>query len=497
MRLFEIIMLGCSALNLVVYRMKAGSPTRQNILALTTIALVFAALLHMDNEGLRWQMLFTYVMAVVLVCINVKQFLRPTEARTYPLWRKALISVGICIVFVVSAAVPALLPVFSFEKLTGPYAVGTVTYHWQDASREETFTAEPRDRRELMVQLWYPAEPNDGTDRESAPYLPQRRAFAKDVERQYGMPAFLLKYIDLVGTRSTEQAPAAKALPKYPVIVFSHGFPGTRFSNTFQVEELASHGYVVASIDHAYSAIATVFPDGRTASFSDQGPSATDLDGSDRLISEVWVKDARFVLDELTKLNEADSDELLSGKLDLSRVGMMGHSFGGANAAQTLLADDRFKAGINMDGTFFGLGDLSNGLRQPFMLMDTSDTGQSARRNGPPEKPTDELLQSMGMTPEQYDRLRRVWNRGDSVLGHGAYELTLEGAQHLSFSDFYLYSPALSWLTGTSIQTREAHRLINAYTVAFFDQYLQGKPSPLLDSNAPQPPHARFIRNIQ
>lgn len=496
MRLFEIILLSCSALNLIVYRMKAGSPLRQNLLALTTIALVFAALLHMDNEGLRWQMSFTYVLAIVLVSINVKRFLHPKAVKNYPLWRKMLVSVGICIVFVVSAAVPALLPVFSFEKLTGPYAVGTVTYHWQDASREETFTEDPRDRRELMVQLWYPAEPDDDTSGNPALYIPQRRDFAKDVERQYGIPAFLFKYFDLVHTRSTENAPVDKALSKYPVVLFSHGFPGTRFSNTFQIEELVSHGYVVASIDHAYSAIATVFPDGRTVSFSNQGPEPDDLDGSDRLVSEVWVKDARFVLDQLTKLNDADSGELLSGKLDLSRVGMLGHSFGGANAAQTLLADDRFKAGINMDGTFFGLGDLSNGLSQPFMLMDTSDSGESARRNGPPDKPTSELLRSMGMTPEQYDKLRRVWNRGDSVLRHGAYELTLEGAQHLSFSDFYLYSPALPWLTGTSIRTREAHRLINAYTVAFFDQYLQGKPSPLLEPDAPQLPHAKLFRNI-
>jgi hypothetical protein len=49
----------------------------------------------------------------------------------------------------------------------------------------------------------------------------------------------------------------------YPVLIFLEGLNGLRRMNTFQVEELVSHGYVIAAIDQPYTAAEVVFPDGR------------------------------------------------------------------------------------------------------------------------------------------------------------------------------------------------------------------------------------------
>ncbi|MFD2881538.1 hypothetical protein ACFTAO_45695 [Paenibacillus rhizoplanae] len=50
---------------------------------------------------------------------------------------------------------------------------------------------------------------------------------------------------------------------KYPLIVFSHGAFGVRESNASTFTELASHGYVVVSIDHPYHSFYTQGADGK------------------------------------------------------------------------------------------------------------------------------------------------------------------------------------------------------------------------------------------
>ncbi len=77
---------------------------------------------------------------------------------------------------VVAAAPPALLPVFQFPRPTGPYPIGTLTDHWIDSTRPEVFTADPSDRRELMVQLWDPARYQRGAPR--APYVERPETLA-------------------------------------------------------------------------------------------------------------------------------------------------------------------------------------------------------------------------------------------------------------------------------------------------------------------------------
>lgn len=258
------------------------------------------------------------------------------------------------------------------------------------------------------------------------------------------------------------------------------------------MEELVSHGYIVACIDYSYHSLATVLPNKKLVLLSDNVPELTDWDSWDQLISETWVPDSIFVLDQLEQLNTKDPNGILKGKINLARAGMFGHSFGGAATAQTLLADLRFKAGMNMDGTLFGKGDLKDGLKQPFLMMNV----KTAEINRADEPNREELLQ-IGMTREDFDFIaKEIPMRKNNLLKNGGYSVMIDQIDHLSFTDLYLLSPFFSW--NQPMTPRKAHTIINDYTLAFFDKHLKGKKDTLFDRpSSPFPEVKVFLPAIK
>lgn len=454
------------------------------------VSLAFSTLLTLLQplvEGYRWQMVATYLLTLFLWGIVGKGRAKAQTAKQMKYhrsgWKKALLG-GLAVIYALIAGIPPVfLPVFSFEALTGSYAVGTVTYRWVDPKRGEVYTDNPSDHRELMVQVWYPSpEGEQGKKNSYVPYLPQ---FSQEISKQYGIPAFLLSYLHLVQTHSIEQSKLSEAVPKYPIVLFSPGVGGTRFQNMFQVEELASHGYIVVGIEHPYHSVATVFPDGHATGLSKM--NLLDLSASDKMISEVIVKDIQFVLDQIESLDRNDSTGRFKGRIDLERIGVMGHSIGGAAAAQMLLLDPRVKAGINMDGTFFGEPIPKSGFKKPFMLMKSETPAATETEKQPPQ----EILDKYGFTLEEFNNITKdIETRKQNSLAGGGYALMIRHTQHLSYSDFYMYSPLLQWMNGTN--PKHEHQIINAYTVAFFDQFLQNKPSSLLHGTARPYPDAHL-----
>jgi dienelactone hydrolase len=221
-----------------------------------------------------------------------------------------------------------------------------------------------------------------------------------------------------------------------------------------------------------------VLPNGKPVLLSDSLPEMTDWDSWDQLVTDTWVPDSTFVLDQMEQLNVKDPNGILKGKINLTSVGMFGHSYGGAAAAQTLLADSRFKAGVNMDGTLFGKGDLKDGLKQPFLMMNV----KTPEINSADEPNEEELLQA-GMTLEDYDFIaKEIPMRKNNLLKNGGYSVMIDQVDHLSFTDLYLLSPFFSW--NHQMTPRQAHTIINDYTLAFFDKHLKGKTDTLFDSSS-------------
>ncbi len=293
------------------------------------------------------------------------------------------------------------------------------------------------------------------------------RELSRELASNFGLSEKeLIEQIQGVTTNGIINAAVAETESDYPVLFFSHGFGSPSEFNTINAEELASQGYVVVSMNHTYDSLLTVFPDGRTVGQSPIFNTQDEAKFIELAKQSVGIRaeDAQFVLDELEEINAGDDPlGLLNGKLDLDNVGFLGYSLGGATAAETLLQDERFKAGINLDGGLF-LNGVNESLSQPFMFMNNENfVGEIS-----------ELQQSF------FDNLQ-----------NDGYQLKIKETNHQSFIDLPLVLTELKD-AGINlgeldnliapIQPERATTIINDYTVAFFDKYLKNEDSPLLEA---------------
>jgi predicted dienelactone hydrolase len=274
---------------------------------------------------------------------------------------------------------------------------------------------------------------------------------------------------------------------RYPVVVFTPSWGGVRSDNTIQAEELASHGFVVVGVDHPYSSDRVVFPDGRVAlsaltQFLDYASEET-LAATERAAEEqlrIRVADVRFVLDELERLDRSDPAGLLTARLDTSKVGFFGHSFGGAVSAEVCRADPRVLTGADLDGLIFG-EPRRTGFGKPFLIF-SDDT----------RIPPAAEIESLKPVP------RRRWSyiaENDRAMRRGlaqvnGYFAVLRGSRHANFCDSPYYSPfrrlrPVNDSEPGPIRHERAMKILNAYLLSLFRRHLKGEEDGLLDSPTP------------
>jgi predicted dienelactone hydrolase len=294
------------------------------------------------------------------------------------------------------------------------------------------------------MQLWYPRAAGKGSHE---PYMP--REVAELVAADGGLPASILTGVKLAAVSNAAPLHRAGA---WPVVLFSTGYGVERQLYTGLVQDLASHGYVVAAIDHPHDAGIVSFPDGHTVSIGKVGESPDAVSNA----LTVRIADTRYVLDALRRLDR-DRRNPFSGMLDLAHVGMFGHSLGGATAASTMLVDGRIDAGLDMDGSLFGEVAVT-GLPRPFMLF-SADPGFRHKPN-----------------------LAQFWGH----LKGPRYAVDFAGAAHLAFTDLVFLAPQLAGtreaaararirpLVGT-IDPTTAYAAERACVLAYFDRTLKSK----------------------
>ncbi|MGC5285343.1 alpha/beta hydrolase family protein [Micromonospora sp. DT231] len=347
---------------------------------------------------------------------------------------------------------------------TGPYRVGTVSLHLVDRSQPDPL-AGPGRYRELMVSVWYPAR--DVRRYPRAPWM---------------TPASMRALLDSAGfapdaalaplTAGHEGAPVRHSGRRLPVVVYSHGAGSHRSDTTIVVQELASHGYVVVTVDHTYDGLSE-FPDGRVTVREDNVDSTP----------WTYTRDVRFVLDQIADLADGRNPDVdhtplpagLGAALDLSRIGMFGWSKGGTATALTMGTDRRIRAGLSLDGPMVSQPLPATDLYRPFMLM------------------TAELTRAAEPAVAEFFTHLRGWR----------LDIQATGAVHSSYGDNQWLLPQLARIIGMSdeelaglvgtLDPARAVRIGQAYPLAFFDLHLRHRGGHLLSGPSRSFPEVTFI----
>jgi dienelactone hydrolase len=321
----------------------------------------------------------------------------------------------------------ALLPAFAFPQYhmiatTGDLEVATVLYTYTDSKRVETYTntGEPR---KLNVQFWYPKNSKED----------------------------------------------------YPLLVFSHGGLGIRTSNESLYNELASHGYVVCSIDHTYHSLFTTDVDGNRIS-ADSGYmkecSKEDAKKDKQQSYEYYQKwmelrtgDINFVIDHILSEAQNSKGDIAYQKIDISKIGVMGHSLGGA--AVLGIGRERKDVGAVM------------ALEAPFLCdIQGVEADEFVFEDEPYPIPLLSIYSdsSWGHLSEwaQYEENYAILSDSDP----NTHDVYLKGTGHFSLTDLALTSPLFTCIFNGQLpqmDTEVCLKRINQLTLDFFNCYLKGK----------------------
>jgi len=194
--------------------------------------------------------------------------------------------------------IDAVTPMAPEHAAYGPLPVGVRTITATDHDRVDVLNTKAgagvaRRDRTLTVEIWYPAAPAA-----AQPPGGEYRTISRDPSRA----------VTLHGKAVRDAAPEA-AGARYPLVILSHGYPGNRYLLGHLAENLASKGFVAASIDH---------------------PDST-YDDLKAFVSTLYNRpyDQLFVLDELDRLSRPESGSFLAGIVDASRTAIVGYSMGG------------------------------------------------------------------------------------------------------------------------------------------------------------------------
>ena len=413
-----------------------------------------------------------------------------SEARL--VFRRILKGFGVLVILGV-LGVEVLLGALRLEHRTavtlpapaGSFAVGRAIYDWTDDAGLDALAPVPGTKRELLMWMWYPAAAGQSVATAND-YVPA--PLGTEVERDLGalLGGLLTRDLAKVHAHSLRNADVAPQQGTYPVVILRAGASAEVWNYSTLAEDLASHGYVVVGFDAPYRTNVVVFPDGRVMRRRPEnnpelceGQEQTQLSRCVNRVMTAWIADIGFVLDRLERLNaSSDASEKFAGRLDMSRVGVFGHSFGGATAAQFCHDDSRCKAGIDLDGQPFG-SVIREGLHQPFMIL-LSDHGHES---------DPESAQIMANIQSIYDRLPP----------EARLLIAVRGANHFLFSDdgallkSHIVMRTLRAFGVVGIDGRR-QLAVTAYCVhSFFDAYLKGEGVSRLEISSPLYPEIEVL----
>jgi len=376
-------------------------------------------------------------------------------------------------------------PPFTLPTPTGRAAVGTTSWVLADSTRRESFSNSGA-ARSVEVVAWYPTNASPSAS-SRAPYLREGVVEAATFATAMRKPG-AFDHLAAVETHSSIDAPPSGRSKSLPVLVFSHGYTGLVSAYTALLEDLASHGYIVLSVAHSYEAVAVRQSDGSVATMLDSAGSMrpgildvfgewrdedstmarvtrakteseqlrilkTYIDGVPKTnaVIDRWVADTKFALDQFARASGGIAGEL-NRRADLDRIGVLGHSMGGVVAGEFCLRDTRCRAGLNLDGIPQSGSMIASRMKRPFMMVYSARPGR------------------LGASDVIYRRAASRYFRVD-----------VDDTRHVDFSDMIFWGGPLKAAGASgSIAPNRAVELTRLIVRQYFDQELQGVPSPLL-----------------
>ncbi|HKX76630.1 MAG TPA: hypothetical protein VJR05_14710 [Acidimicrobiia bacterium] len=453
MRRFELILTIVCAAG-IVWPALFGVRSRRGLVFAAALGAITVQLIA---EGYRWQLLLIYLVALGLGLGDLLSM-----ERVLPWWRRVsrplLGLIGLAMV----AAPAAVLPVPQLPEPSGPLAVGTETYELRFPERLETYGENPDTLpRRIMIQVWYPAQ--EVAHPTSTPWAADLDVVGPALSRRIGGPGFLLSHTAYTSAHSVPSAPALDG--RFPVVLYSHGWTGFRAIAVNQLEALASHGYVVIAADHTYAAIATRFDDGEVVDFDPDVLPPEEVVGTEEYARRAVNLVATMTedLEGIVAALEAGEDGPLarvSGRVDLGRIGVYGHSTGGGAAVRFCLVDERCRAVLGMDAWVEPVPDrvIATEAVTPMLYM-RSDGWRSTPNDG---------------------RLRGLAERSNAVT----YWIGIEGAGHNDFILTPLLSPLAARLgLKGPIPAGTILPVIDRFLLGFFDSTLLGAGAAAVEQN--------------
>lgn len=437
-----------SAISLCLYGLAivaialVASRSRGAIAGWVIAAIVALVIAQFFIEGWRWQSVPFLALTIVLVLASARGLFVTLSQGTVTL---AVLS---SFFLIIAVTVNALFPIPVFPLPTGNMGVGTITKFFTDPSRPASFDERTQLGRTIAVQFWYPARKSEHPL--YAHYVPDGTALAP-LAKLLGLPPWFLTHLSQAKTHAVVDAEALNG--RYPVLLFSPGRGGYRQQNTAEFEDLASHGFIVASIDHTSAVSGVVLPGGRIQ-FMD--PRMRDRRFVDAHLSTL-SQDVTLVIDNLAELNAPRGS--LPSRIDMARLGIFGVSLGGEVAALACQSDSRIRACLITD-VWLPKAVLPKPLTKPVMFI-----GRDAAT----------MLQE-GWAPRDVTETSVTMNFAYESAQAGACRLLIPGAFHADFSDAPLLSPAspLLGLSGPAHGDAVMRDVSNATRIFFTSAFKDG-----------------------
>ena len=319
----------------------------------------------------NWRTIWFFTFCYIILFYDIlKLFSKRSELSALP---RSLFIIGIilCILSLIAAYV---FPIKNLTPPTGKNAVGTAAFMLIDEKRKEIYGPDSQkgSPRRIMVQVWYPAL--SITEKSNTAMSINKKAIHvkrmqwlpdnviyKSLAQLSNLPSFTMSHLRYILSNSYTNAYFINPSQRYPVIVISHGWGGSRFIHANLAEEYASHGFIVLAIDHTYGSLAVQFPDGVQAVRDQNALGNFFTEKNDAywqkamLLEETYAADTALVLDYM--LNGRISMELptaagtvsLQAVIDFQSIGLIAHSTGAGAGYYLTQSRNEIKTFVALD----------------------------------------------------------------------------------------------------------------------------------------------------